>query len=68
MKDIASASAHELLNASQTENLSKSLNPEFGMYSEDLSFDSETTSSESDHDGRYFVKRTDLIIIVDNFR
>ena len=60
-------SAHELLNASQTENLSKSLNPEFWMYSEDLSFDCETTSSESDHDGRYFVKQTDLIIIVDNF-
>ena len=48
--DVAPTSAN--LDISRIESLSISVNPEFGLYHDDPSFESDSTSLESDHDGR----------------
>jgi hypothetical protein len=43
------------IDVSRIESLSISVNPEFGLYHEDPSFESDSRSLESEHDTRYLL-------------
>jgi hypothetical protein len=47
-----SASGNQNLEISRTESVYTLINPEFGTYTDDPSFESDTSSSESDYDTR----------------